>query len=142
MELLVSFRGPRKSLRGDAAESLWRLYLTEGSWDAYTRGFVETYDLTEEQRATARSVRDELKSRAREHEKILAKPEPTSEEAKKVDRPAREAAKKRVHELFEELRKRLDAIPTRAQRERGKAKLPDSVFKTKGEERLGLDQGS
>jgi hypothetical protein len=62
-------------------------------WTAYVTNFIVRYGLDDNQQVTAHSILDELRHRARG----------------KSDHEARAA-------LFEELKRRLDALPTRAQR--------------------------
>lgn len=62
-------------------------------WTVYVTNFIVRYGLDDDQQVTAQSILEEVRDRARS----------------KADREARA-------ELFEELKRRLDAIPTRAQR--------------------------
>jgi len=62
-------------------------------WTAYVTDFIRRYQLDDDQQVTAQSILDEVRDRAQG----------------KTDREA-------TADLFEELKRRLDAIPTRAQR--------------------------
>jgi len=97
----------------------------ESAWARYVREFIERYSLDEAQQVTARSVLAELEGRAKEyreaHADELARIEQKLREAE--DAAARaEAAHQReellrpIADLFEELKQRLDRLPTDAQR--------------------------
>jgi hypothetical protein len=71
-------------------------------WERYVRQFVARYQLDESQQVTARSILTELRSRA----------------AFKLARRQDDAGNRAAEALFAELKKRLDTIPTQAQRAR------------------------
>lgn len=97
-------------------------------WDEYVAGFVRDYQLDEGQRTAALSCLAELRERAIAHRD--RRRDEINDLERQIQRGTRsdaelEEIQKRlvdlygpIDALFEELRRRLDAIPSRAQRER------------------------
>jgi hypothetical protein len=110
----------------------------ESEWEAYTRRFIETYRLDDEQRQKAWSICDECQERGREYVerrrqdlRALDAEDVKLQELPKDAQPARarELAERRarllepLQRIFDEqLRPRLDKLPTRAQRAAAEAR--------------------
>ncbi len=98
----------------------------ESAWARYVREFIARYRLDDAQQVTARSVLADLEGRAKEyrsaHADELAK---LDQKIRQADDPASrsEVAEQRkellqpIADFFEELKERLDRLPTDAQRQ-------------------------
>jgi hypothetical protein len=84
----------------------------EGSWERYVRIFTNRYNLDEGQARSALSILDELLARARDYRRLHA------EELAEVPPAQRQTswAYEPLRRLFEELQRRLEPIPSTAQR--------------------------
>lgn len=101
----------KRAQRQRLAESYY-LPSDETTWERYVRRFIARYDLNEAQAETCLSILRELKLRARAY--TIAH----SDKMKSVPKTARpySPAFERIRELFEELKVRLERIPTDHQR--------------------------
>lgn len=115
-----------------------RLIEPEEAWDAWVRKFIQTYRLDEGQQQTAQSILRELKTEAARYreankdaftelkaqsERIVGRqPKTDPGELEKYQKETREFSQKReqlerpIHALFQQLRTRVEAIPTADQR--------------------------
>jgi len=92
-------------------------------WTRYVQEFIKKYKLDTKQQRQAWQILEELKKRAEEYRlshkpdydaaKRISDAKLRSEEIELLDKP--------IREMFEELKRRLDRIPTAAQREAAKA---------------------
>jgi len=98
-------------------------------WDMYVRRFIERYQLDAAQREKAMAILDESKKRAREYsvshkediEKLRAKlrelwGKPKMRQERLAVRKQLQELNKPVRDIFAEMRRRLEQIPTDAQR--------------------------
>jgi hypothetical protein len=92
-------------------ESTDRYAYDETSWQTYVRLFIQRYKLDEAQAESALSILKELEARAADYRKLhqeeLARVKPEDQEKTNVCQP--------IRKMFEELRRRLQPIPTKAQ---------------------------
>lgn len=105
----------------------------EHQWDRYVRNFVHKYDLDDAQKESANSILRELKQRAADHRTKKAKnfeavKKRFDEAVAKGDLKKRMAAKreevaltKPIKSMFEELKRRVNKIPTSGQRKKAEA---------------------
>lgn len=103
---------------------------SEDHWDVYVRQFIDTHNLDESQTSSAMAILDDCKERAANYRAAHADDLAQAEALMRkqidpgVDRVERDAARKRLSEvhkpirdLYSELRARLGAIPTEAQKQ-------------------------
>jgi hypothetical protein len=112
---------------------------TEDYWESYVKKFIEVYELDEAQSVAARSIMNECKQRAQAYrqskQKEFADVEqrliearrdgqtPQAQQAKiRVWTQVQKGLNKPIYDLFQELKDRLEPIPTDAQREKAAAK--------------------
>ena len=98
------------------------------AWDKYVEEFVRIYDLDEAQRTTARSCLTELKRRALDHRdrrrEEIARLEERIQNNRGTDEELAEIKKQLlelygpIDDLFKELKRRIETIPTTEQRAR------------------------
>jgi hypothetical protein len=112
---------------------------SEDYWESYVRKFILSYELDEGQSESALSIMRECREKARAYR--LSKQREFAEVEEKLREARREGQapqaqrakyrvwtgiqknlKKPIHDIFQELKDRLDTIPTQAQRERAYAK--------------------
>ncbi len=122
----INARPPQHTSRGVVSRRK-----AEDDWDRYVRSFIENYRLDESQSKSAQQILKDMKDKAKnyrvsndqeikEAEQMLA----TAKSARPVDLNSVELAQTIVHELkkpfedyFEQLKVRLNQIPTAKQRE-------------------------
>jgi hypothetical protein len=121
-------RRERIEAEASAAEPSDQIELELDSWDRYAAEFISKHDLDEAQRDSVRSTLTEVKARAQAHrdrhreeivelERRIEAPDPSDD-----DREAIKGELVRLYgpidELFAELQRRLDSVPTESQKSR------------------------
>lgn len=113
-----------ESLAESTLESPELTLVTMSAWDKYVAEFIKKYNLDQAQKSSANSILADVKSRAsqyvKKHETEIDQLRKKLQSISAVERPAaareQQELLKPLEELFAELKKRLDALPTDAQR--------------------------
>jgi len=114
----------RMPAAGELSLSADLIPISIDAWEKYVIKFVENYDLDEAQRQSATKMLTDVKKRAVVHvasrrdeiDKALVALKTTSQEERKEFMDAKKMLFQPLMDLFEELKTRLESIPTQAQR--------------------------
>ncbi len=137
----------RPSRRGRVGPSAGGVVRSEDYWEQYVRQFIKNYSLDESQSQAARSILSECKQRAGEYR------QGRKEQFEKANSKVREVLAKRpgdavtiraaygdlralnkpINELFKELKRRLEEIPTAAQKKSYKEVREARLAKLRGQ---------